>query len=206
MKYTKMNYPLNTDEVRCIIDKPTNVVRFRDIPKIDKVEDMFINNRCVLLYETSDNVGHWVGMYHDKHRNRINYFDPYGTFMDDQLNFIDDPFLSCSGQDEKHLLKLLVKYKGDVHYLNRPLQSMERGINTCGRWVGWYLNVANSDTLENIQEYVEKYMDCEYDSLDNFVTTVTNKKLKDGYSSGKLMGGHMNTGYSRFRSRNEKTF
>lgn len=200
MKYTHISYPLNTDEVKYITGKPTNVFRFRDVPKLSKIEDIFVNNRCILLYETDDNVGHWVGLHHNKRRNRIEYWDPYGSFMDSQLEYINEPFLIRSGQDDKHLLKLLLEFVGSVHYLDKPLQHMKNGINTCGRWVGWFLNNIGLMTLEQLQKEAENNNSS---SNDAWITRITNKKLKEGYSSGILDTKTIGSG---FKNRNNKTF
>ena len=88
----------------------------------------------VVLYETEPNWGHWVGVVDTP--EGIEHFDSYGIVPDQELKWVPPGFARGSGQDVKHLLKMLYdehKRTGatinyNAHKLQGPYSS------TCGRW------------------------------------------------------------------------
>ena len=64
----------------------------------------------------------------------VEFFDPYGKFIDDQLEYIPVNFRKISNQDYPHLTALLYNSKYNLSYNQYPFQKLKDNIKTCGRW------------------------------------------------------------------------
>lgn len=174
----KQHYKLNKK-------KPNRAIRFGDIAKYSSInelmmgEDGRIDPLLLIIYTSSDNFGHWVALTIDKDRNRINYFNSYGSFIDEAIDNIPEEHKKESNQSFPHLLKLLSESKYEVHWNDKPLQSMinEEGkiINTCGRWVGLFMNKTPEVTIEEFGKNFMKFPELERDAL---IVELTNKYLE----------------------------
>lgn len=128
-----VDYPLNTTEVMRIIGRPCGFTLFSDMHKTP-LNDLFVNDACLINYLSTKNSGHWVGVTRDG--NLIKYFNPSGSTVDDAIDFLPREFRKESKQDKPHLLKRLVEGGYQVEYMDYPLQT---GGNYCGRLTGLFL-------------------------------------------------------------------
>lgn len=154
------DYSLNTHEVLDIVDKPCNVILFEHIKDYDSISDVFprdcfddeLVGRCLINYLYTDNYGHWVGIcsrMDEDGVNRIEYFDPYGSFIDEIIEGFPGIVKIEHNSDYPYLLKLLYESGDDIYYNHFPLQSHSPGSATCGRWTGYFLrNCTNTDIDE----------------------------------------------------------
>ena len=75
---------------------------------------------------TGPNYGHWTGI--KKYKNTIQFFDPYGTFPDNQQHTIEKikgvGFLEESNQIRNKIRELLMNTKHDIHYSQYKLQKL----------------------------------------------------------------------------------
>lgn len=86
-------------------------------------------NCMFLLYENMPNVGHWVLVFYDEVDNIIEFFDPYGMLIDDQLKY------SYYAMKEPMLTKKFLNMNYPIFEINdEQFQSYKSGINTCGKW------------------------------------------------------------------------
>jgi len=146
-----MQRSLSNDDIHRMLRGRTNILAYRDLADVDRLEDVLVNDSCVLLYETSDNVGHWCCVFIrrpttvDK-RGRIkklqpelHWFDSYGMMPDSELRYIDGHYRKKSDQKQTHLTRLILDWirrnKGDFRYSQYRLQKLAPGVNTCGRFV-----------------------------------------------------------------------
>ena len=114
------------------------------------------SKKCVLLYLTSHNHGHWCCIY--EHRGIIYFFDSYGFVPDEQLKFVPKHIsLKLNGR-HRYLTQMLLESGKPVQYNEYELQSEDPRIATCGRWCIVRLN----------------YPDI---SVNDFKDIFTNKKL-----------------------------
>lgn len=151
--------PLSDTDMRDLMGEHVDVVLIRDLNKFSSIEQLMGRKECVfLLYESKPHYGHWVGLlqtYEDdliskksksKSQPRVSerkpilsFFDPYGMPPDAQLEWIPPEFAIESGQAERKLSKLLLKYcedhDVDIEYNEFPFQELSEGVSTCGRWV-----------------------------------------------------------------------
>jgi hypothetical protein len=110
-----------------------NIIKYSDIPNYNNIDDLLINDKCVILYETKENYGHWTCIY--KHGNTLAFFDSYGNNFNEQTKFIPTQLNKKLKNNHKNLIKLLYKSPYNVEFNEYPLQKLEEGVNTCGRWV-----------------------------------------------------------------------
>lgn len=191
------DYSLNTHEVLDIVAKPCYMVTFEEVSLMDDISDLFPPvafdeygvGRCLINYLYEDNYGHWVGLSMRDHPNKmldgipsgiIEYFDPYGSFIDEIIEDFDQRAKIEHSSDYPYLLKLIYGSGDDVYFNHFPLQSRKKGINTCGRWAGYYLRYCSEVTVD---EFGKSFMDASKDtgiSRDKIITKLTNQILKTG--------------------------
>ena len=120
------------EDIMELLEGKTKIVRYKDLKKFKNVNDLFYPyDNIFLLYEFKPNMGHWVCLI--KNKNYIEFFDPTGTIIDEQLDYIDDDFKKRSNQDKKHLSNLIAGSGLKVLSNKYKLQKTNKDTNTCGR-------------------------------------------------------------------------
>ncbi len=118
--------PFSNDDIMYLCDNKTNIIKYSDLINYDNIDNILSpHNNTVILYETGKNYGHWVCLI--KQNNLIEFFDPYGMKIDEQLKYSKnkDPLLSLLLLKSPYLLK----------ENTTRLQKMYKNISTCGRHV-----------------------------------------------------------------------
>ena len=173
----EMDRSLSAEEVLKISDGGL-VIRFSDLSGFDSIEDLFgRHDKCIILLESEPNRGHWVCLYRDRTDRTVSYMDPYGFSIEEPLKMMDSSILWASGQEFPYLLKMLLDYKGSVYYMDRKLQKMQLGINTCGRWCGFYLRIAD---LVSIDDFARAFKSASAESglsTDEMIVSITDEIL-----------------------------
>ncbi len=138
-----MEYSLSEDDIRSLVPN-VRIFSYSELKNMNNSTQL-VNNKypnAAVLYLTGPNYGHWIGV--KKYKNTIQFFDPYGEFIDSQQNKIEKiagkGFLKRSGQVRNKMRSLLGNSKEDIHYSEYKLQKLKPGINTCGRWVSSFLS------------------------------------------------------------------
>lgn len=127
------SYALSGGDIENLLNGEVNVMSYDEIADCNDIEDVLgEHDKCVILYKTKQNYGHWTCLY--RNGQGINYFDSYGEMVNDPLNYVPKWLHQELGQDHKHLIQLLLDSNEEVHYNNHKLQSDRAGVNTCGRW------------------------------------------------------------------------
>lgn len=112
-----------------------NVVihEYGDLAKLTDYKEIFGGKgAAVILYETRENFGHWVLLL-DLGSNKVEFFDPLGIRMDQELSVIPDYYREKLNEVTPHLSHIL---RG-VHVVQNTtqLQAVDHDVNTCGRHV-----------------------------------------------------------------------
>ena len=82
-----MDKSLSNDEILRYMNNKCNLIQYKDIHKYKSIDELLGKyKKCVILYHTSENYGHWVCMY--EYKNIIYFFDSYGFIPDDELNYL----------------------------------------------------------------------------------------------------------------------
>ena len=127
---------LSGDEVKRIVGRNIDVISYHTLGSYNNINELLGKNKeCIILYETSYNVGHYVALFINSNNN-LEFFDPYGFFPDEELNF--------AKYDNKPYLSNLIKSSNySVLYNKKRLQKWKEGTNTCGRWSSLRLRFKN---------------------------------------------------------------
>jgi len=151
---------LSQDEIINYLDGKIRVIIYTDLGKYKSINELlYPYDGCIILYKTSNDFGHWTLLL----RNRwgIEFFDPYGVPIDDQIKFIIDNYREIKNQLYPHLTALILN-SGYKYIISNKVQLQKKSVSiqTCGRWC--------------IFRYINRFSD-----LRSFI------KLFDGYELGK---------------------
>ena len=83
--------PMSDGDLRKILGKDLKVIRYSELAPLRSLEQLLPRpkDHCIILYETQPGVGHWVALL--KYNGSYEFFDPYGIYPDDELNWIQGP-------------------------------------------------------------------------------------------------------------------
>ena len=184
---------LSTADIFDIAKMTCNVLKYPDLKYMNNLNDLFEesssdyrllrphydfdDNTCILLYMSRPNFGHWCSITRKVDLDsgtdmRIDFLDPYGTIIDDQLDFINQDFRDESDQNKAYLCKLLSNFNGDVHYNSIQLQKLDGKSSTCGRYAALFLKY-NQIPVERFAELLKKASKKNNISVDDLVTAMT---------------------------------
>ncbi len=184
---------LSTADIFDIAKMTCNVLKYPDLKYMNDLNDLFEEsssdyrllrpqydfdyNTCILLYMSRPNFGHWCSITRKVDldagtRLRIDFLDPYGTIIDDQLDHINQNFRDESDQNKAYLCKLLSNFNGDVHYNSIQLQKLDGKSSTCGRYAALFLKY-NQIPVERFSEILKKASKKNNISVDDLVTAMT---------------------------------
>ena len=151
------NIDLSGADIERITDGKCKIMAYEDLRSISNIEELLNpHNAVIILYQTKANYGHWVSIL--KYDNHIEFFDPYGFGVDEELEIIDHLHLR---NQTPHLTHLINNSNYKVIFNDKKLQKFSEHINTCGRWVS--LRVRFKDV-----------------SLKKFINLMTKNKHYDG--------------------------
>lgn len=124
---------LSGTEVLNLLDNKCNLVQYSDVHNIKSIDELLgPHKKCVMLYHTSTNYGHWCCIY--EYNDTIFFFDSYGSKPDTQLKFLPRDLKQELNSNHNYLIKLMYDSGKEVEYNQHDLQSRKLGVNTCGRW------------------------------------------------------------------------
>lgn len=127
--------PLSSNDIYELLDGETSLVKNSDLHKYNNIDDLLYPHNCFfILYETEKNYGHWCCVIL-RDNYELEFFDPYGYFIDKQLDFIDDDFKKESNQDYPYLSNLFLKSPYKLTYNDVKLQKKENDNSSCGRHI-----------------------------------------------------------------------
>jgi len=95
-----------------------NILKYSDLANYSTIQQLLPRNKS----ENTYNSGHWALLL--RYKKTIEWFNSYGTFPSQELDFIDHLQNSFLNQDIKHLIILLTKAlpKFKIIYNKRQLQ------------------------------------------------------------------------------------
>jgi YesN/AraC family two-component response regulator len=137
--YKKLDsYALSGDDIKKILGRDVKIIKYPDFGSVDSIFDAFINNECVIFFETvSQMVGHWECMFYNPNIKTIQFFDSYGLPPDNAEKFLRQNTRITLKENTPYLKKLLNKAQDSGYnciYSNFKYQEMIGDIETCGKW------------------------------------------------------------------------
>jgi hypothetical protein len=154
----KNDNPLSGADIKNYFDGNIKILTYNDLRKYKNIHDLlYPYGRVCILYVWKNEryggkYGHWVCLFINKNNN-VEFFDPYGNFIDDFLNNIELGIRNQNGEYYKYLSRLLYEYDGKTEYNNKKLQSDIT--TTCGKWCVFRM-LKNNLTIEQFNKMFGK--------------------------------------------------
>ena len=144
---------LDENEIMQLVDNKAKVVLYSDLYKYSNLRDLLAPHGAVfLLYQQRPEYGHWTVLFKQS-KDTIEFFDPYGVFPDDELQWTDSGMRNELNMNYPYLTALL--YRAPVNYTitynDHKFQTQGKGINTCGRWCAMRLALRDQSLKEFIK-------------------------------------------------------
>lgn len=189
-----LGYCLTENDILSIIHRyKTNTYPFQIITANNKhLLDTLYDNPITLAlihYQSSNTAnsisGHWCGMIVNNLKKLIYFYDPYGLYPDNELKLIPESYRLKTNQCDTHIKDWLNKSKTlgyRVEYNHFKQQALNDHVNTCGRWVGYFLRIYSGGTgfIEEFNRYVKVVKQIHnFRSLDEAIVYITNRYLVD---------------------------
>jgi hypothetical protein len=151
------------------------VIATSELWRVKSLDQLFgKSDSALVLYQTNHNgeqkIGHWVCLVRDG--DDVYFYDPYGTWPDDQYDYIPMSYRKETNQMKDNLSRLLYysPYK-NLHYNPHQHQMKKKGVNTCGRHCALYLYMALEP--EKYNEMMKEISEMYGGSYDEMVTKIT---------------------------------
>ncbi len=97
---------LSAQDIIDITNDKTNILLYSDLDNINSIDGIFNGKpTATILYQARENYGHWVALL--KYNNTIEFFDPYGMNIDEELQYSEYNLRLHEGQIKPHLSHLL---------------------------------------------------------------------------------------------------
>jgi hypothetical protein len=166
------NIALSDKHLFKLLDGKNNLVLYPDLLKYDNIDQVLGKyGICTLLFEAKKNYGHWCCLW-KLNPDTVSFFNSYGGYPDDSLEYIPEHFAKVSNQDRPYLSLLLEKSPYNLTYNEHEYQKKGSDIKTCGRHVCVRL-ICRKLTDKQYYDYV-KHFTKKYDiNPDEFVTLLT---------------------------------
>lgn len=163
---------LSDKDIFKILRGKFNLVLYPELINYDSIDDVLgKNGACVLLFEAKKQYGHWCCLW-KLNNNTISFFNSYGGYPDDSLNYIPLHFAKISNQDKPYLSILLDKSPYELTYNEYKYQKHEDKIRTCGRHVCIRLICRDMDD-DQYHEYITFFTKKYGIDADEMVTLLT---------------------------------
>lgn len=172
--------PLDDKEIKKYLKNP-KILKISELKKYNNIDELLPNEKdyTILLYESSKNVGHWVGLL--KYNNTIEFFCSIADDgrPDSQLFWIDNSINENLGQFA-YLTRLLLNSDYDVIYNKLKFQKQsdnKNNVNCCGRHCCFrIINLINHNmNLKQYQKYMKDLKKKSKNNYDELVTHLINE-------------------------------
>ena len=133
-----------------------NILKYSELSRYSTIQQLLPGKKSwkIILVEDEYNSGHWICIFRNK--ETITVFNSYGGFPSDEINYISPLKNKQLGQDKKYLNILLEDALREGFYIvynKRELQKLEKGYNTCGKWVIFFILMFENYDM-NLQGFI----------------------------------------------------
>ena len=130
-----MDYALSGEDVFNAVKNTTgvepNILSYDELDKYKRIEDVLVNDMCIILYQWKKDFGHWTCIM--RRGDIIEHFDSYGMFPDKELSLNNKKMNMILGQQFPYLANMLINSGYTIHFNHHCFQGEHS--STCGRWV-----------------------------------------------------------------------
>jgi hypothetical protein len=165
--------PLSDSDIREYLPD-ARIFKYSELSKYPELSDLLpdVKSYCILLYEDSPNKGHWV-VVSKPTEDTVEYFDSYGGYVDEPLNWTSKAERVQLGSDKKLLSKLFNKAPEQVVWNKIKYQKASPSVNDCGRWcILRTLKMKAGMDLDQFYDYVKKEDSKYIGDKDHFVSQI----------------------------------
>ena len=143
------NYDLSGTDILRITDNKTNIYKYEDLENVQYLDEIFnLYGAAIILYQTAEKYGHWVSLI-KKSNKLLEFYDPYGINVDDELNIDNNYHLRIhGGKLVPHLTSLIEKGGWRVEVNKTQIQKIKEDVNTCGRYCALRVRFKNLSMLK----------------------------------------------------------
>lgn len=157
--------PLSDADVRRLVGDKANVITYSQLRGYNTIDQVLGPYKCCfLLYEWRKGYGHWTLL--TRHKNLIEFFNPYGGKPDDELDNVNPELREELGEDHPYLCDLLRKCNYDLSYNEFQFQKLDQGVKSCGRWTVIRALLKDMDLYDFQKLFYDLY-------ADDIVTVIT---------------------------------
>ncbi len=159
--------PLSDADLLSKMQDKANLVTYPEIADYKTLDELLgPHGVCFILYMWKPNFGHWCCII--KRGNNVEFFDPYGYFVDFWLEKVPEPYRTESGQLKPELSYLMKESPYKLSYNEYDFQDeTDEGAASCGRWT-ILRGLLKDLTLEQFRHL---FLDLDYgDEIATFVT------------------------------------
>jgi hypothetical protein len=160
---------LTGQDIINITKDQTNILLYCNLEKFNNIDEVFADKpTATILYQSKELGGHWICLIkHDN--NTIEFFDPYGMDIDEELKYSEFNVRRHEGQLVPHLSHLLNSSNYNIIHNKYPLQKFSKNINTCGRHTSCRIRFRDM----KLQHYIHLLTADKKRSPDMIVTSMT---------------------------------
>lgn len=152
----EMAVPLSDADIREFLPYAL-ILKYSELRKYPTLHALLpdVKSYCILLYEDSPNVGHWVCVSRPK-EGIAEYFDSYGGYVDAPLTWTPIERRQQLGSGKPMLSMMFDECPEEVVYNKVKYQKEHNGVNNCGRWcVLRILKMLKGYDLEQFHRFVK---------------------------------------------------
>ncbi len=170
---------LSDDQLLKLVDGKANLVLYPDLINYSSIDQVLgDNDACILLFEAKPNYGHWTCLH--RKDNTVEFFNPYGGYPDDSLDYIPMHFREVSNQLEPYLSQLMYDSPYSLTYNEHKFQHKGKDIKTCGRHCAMRLIYRDFDLPEYaaMMKLLTNETGLTTDELVSYLTSVPDQLIK----------------------------
>jgi hypothetical protein len=167
---------LSNTDVLDIVNKRANLILYPDLHKYKDIDQVLGRyGAAFILFCSKPRYGHWVALI--KRGNIIEFFNSYGGFPDDTLDYIEPKYRKESNQFHTTLSRLMYDSPYELEYNEFPFQKKGGSIKTCGRHAAYRILLKDLDLYEYkaFLDYIKDLTRLDYDAIITLATTKQGK-------------------------------
>jgi mRNA-degrading endonuclease YafQ of YafQ-DinJ toxin-antitoxin module len=173
------NIALSDKEVLKLIDGKANLILYPDLIQYDNIDEILAPyGACIILFEAKPKYGHWCCLF-KQNEKLLEFFNPYGGYPDDSLEYIPMHFRLISNQYYPYLSSLMYKSPYELSYNEHKFQKHNKDIKTCGRHAAVRLvfRHLSLDKYKELLDFLRKILKMNYDEIVTLLTGYINKNV-----------------------------
>ena len=124
---------LSSTDILELLNGRANIVLYPNLYKYTSIDELLEPyGAFILLFESKPKYGHWTCVF-KLDDDTLEFFNPYGGYPDDSLEYIPNAFSIKSNQDHTYLSHLLLDSPYSLTYNEYKFQKISKDTRTCGR-------------------------------------------------------------------------